>query len=275
MSYEAITNITSPNRTPAESVAAVFGTPRRIETITIHHWGNMGQRFEDVVNFLSTADNGRQSSAHYVAEAGRVACIVSPADAAWHAGNAYGNATSVGIECRPEATDGDYETVAELVAELREVYGDLPLVPHNQWTNTACPGNWDLGRIDGMARGTVTTQSSPAPAQEQQGTAPAQTGDYASGLVWIVDPGDTLAGIAAHYGVEVDRLARFNGISDPNRINVGDAVSIPGPLVWIVDPGDTLAGIAAHYGMSVETVAANNGISDPNRINVGQVLTIG
>ena len=68
MTYTAITDIDSPSFTPAASVAAVFGTPRRLESITIHHWGNPGQRFEDVVRFLSTANNGRESSAHYVAE---------------------------------------------------------------------------------------------------------------------------------------------------------------------------------------------------------------
>ena len=172
--------------TPADSVAAVFGTPRRIETITIHWWGNYGQRFDDVVRFLSTADNGRQSSAHYVAEAGKVACIVAPADAAWHAGNAYGNATSIGIECRPEASQGDYETIAELIAELRAVYGDLPLVPHRDWTNTACPGDYDLGKLDALARGT-------APAPEVQAAAPAEPAPaasyngYDSGLRWIVE----------------------------------------------------------------------------------------
>ncbi len=274
MSYTAITEISSPNYTPGDSVAAVFGgTPRRIESITIHHWGNLGQRFDDVVRFLCTADNGRQSSAHYVAEAGKVACIVAPADAAWHAGNAYGNATSVGIECRPEASQADYETVAELIAELRAVYGDLPLIPHNQWTNTACPGAWDLGKLDAMARGNaVQVQEAPAPVAPAP--APAAYNGYDSGLRWIVDPGDTLGAIAAHYGIDVNALAAYNGI-DPNRINVGQSIIIPGPLVWIVEPGDTLGAIAAYYALDVATVAARNGIEDYNLINVGDVLTIG
>ncbi|MCZ4325213.1 peptidoglycan recognition protein family protein [Brachybacterium paraconglomeratum] len=98
-------------------------------------------------------DERAGTSAHYVVEAGRVACIVDPDRRAWHAGSSKGNHESIGIECRPEATEGDYATVAALVADLRAVYGDLPLKPHRAWTSTACPGVWDLGKIDRLARG--------------------------------------------------------------------------------------------------------------------------
>ena len=81
-----------------------------------------------------------------------MACIVDPANIAWHAGNWVGNQTSIGIECDPRCRDEDYDVIAELVAELRKTYGDLPLRPHNSWTSTSCPGNYDLGRIDRMAR---------------------------------------------------------------------------------------------------------------------------
>ena len=42
-------------------------------------------------------------------------------------------------------------TVAELVSFLRSEYGSLPLSPHRQWNATACPGIWDLPRIDRLA----------------------------------------------------------------------------------------------------------------------------
>jgi hypothetical protein len=149
---------TSRNITPNANVMATFGYPRDIKYITIHHWGNNGQQFDVVRDYLCT--NTTPTSAHFVVEDGQVACIVSPDDAAWHAGNAQGNAQSIGIECRPEHTDGDYQTVGELVAWLRSQYGDLPLVPHNYWTSTACPGDYDLNRIDAIARGaSVTPQS--------------------------------------------------------------------------------------------------------------------
>lgn len=140
--YQYITSKTSPNQNARKS---------KIKSITIHHWGSRGQKFDNVVSWL--CDKRAGTSAHYVVEAGRVACIVDPDRRAWHAGSSRGNHESIGIECRPEATGGDYATVAALIADLRAVYGNIPLVPHRSWTNTACPGVWDLGKLDRLARG--------------------------------------------------------------------------------------------------------------------------
>lgn len=149
-SYEYITKHDSGNYTPASKVRAVYGMDRKITGITIHHWGIKGQRFQNIVNFLCR--KGGNTSAHEVIESGKVAVIVDHKNAAWHAGNAKGNATTIGLELRPEATDGDYATAAQRIADLREFYGDLPLIPHKAWKNTACPGSWDLARLDREAR---------------------------------------------------------------------------------------------------------------------------
>ena len=140
---------TAKGYTPAALVPAAFGRKRTIDGIVIHHWGVLGQRHDDVVKFFVSGPGS--TSAHFVVSAGRIDCLVSPADAAWHSGNAVGNATTIGIECHPEATDADYATVAELVSFLRSQYGPLPLSPHRQWNATACPGIWDLPRIDRLA----------------------------------------------------------------------------------------------------------------------------
>lgn len=149
--YEYITRHTSPNQNARNS---------KIKSITIHHWGSRGQRFDNVVSWL--CDKRAGTSAHYVVQDGKVACIVDPDRRAWHAGSSRGNHESIGIECRPEATEGDYATVAALVADLRAEYGNLPLVPHRSWTSTACPGVWDLGKIDRLARGGGTPAKVPA-----------------------------------------------------------------------------------------------------------------
>ena len=140
--YTYITKFTSPNQNARNS---------RIKSITIHHWGSRGQKFDNVVHWLCQKRAG--TSAHYVVEAGKVACIVDPDRRAWHAGNSRGNHESIGIECRPEATDGDYATVAALIADLRAVYGNIPLKRHRDWTATACPGVWDIQKLDRLARG--------------------------------------------------------------------------------------------------------------------------
>ena len=145
MAYRYITSYDSPNYTS--------GRPYGIHGITIHHWGNDGQSFETVTRYLCRPDGN--SSAHYVAEAGRVACIVAPGNRAWHAGDGLGRgtggATTIGIECRPEMSGGDFETVAELIADLWDTYGVLPLSPHKRWTATACPGRW-THRLGDLAR---------------------------------------------------------------------------------------------------------------------------
>lgn len=147
MAYNYITQYDSPNYTAGRQGNA-------ISSITIHWWDDpsKGPTFEGIVGWL--CNPASQVSAHYVVTGTdrRVACIVDPANIAWHAGNWVGNQTSIGIECDPRCRDEDYDVIAELVAELRKTYGDLPLRPHRSWTTTSCPGNYDLGRIDRMAR---------------------------------------------------------------------------------------------------------------------------
>ncbi|WP_404465261.1 N-acetylmuramoyl-L-alanine amidase [Micrococcus antarcticus] len=180
MAYEYITKHDSPAFTPAAECRKVFGHDRKITSITIHHWGKDGQSFDGPISWLTRKD--ANTSAHYIVEAGKVACIVDPDDAAWHAGSAKGNATSIGIECRPEARDGDYETVAELVRTLRATYGDLPLIPHKAWKATTCPGRWDLARLDRLARGTAAP-AKPAAAPAKPAAAPAKAAAFTHVIV--------------------------------------------------------------------------------------------
>ncbi|PZR05019.1 MAG: hypothetical protein DI536_33215 [Archangium gephyra] len=105
---------------------------------------------------------------------------------------------------------------------------------------------------------------------------------------YTVKSGDTLSKIASQYRTTVDKLASTNGISNPNRINVGQKITVPdsysagsakssggsAPKTYTVKSGDTLSKIAAKYGTTVNAIASKNGISNPNRISVGQKLTI-
>lgn len=142
---------------------------RAVDGFTYHWWGDPANRptFDGVVSWLCRP-NGN-TSAHYVVEAGRVACIVSPLDTAWHAGNATGNARTIGIECNPRCSDADYETIAAFSAQLIDAFGDKLKYPHNYWQATQCPGNYDIDRIDsdsykwnsGDDWGTVSSKSTP------------------------------------------------------------------------------------------------------------------
>jgi hypothetical protein len=160
-------SLTAKGYTPAALVTAAFGQARTIDGIVIHHWGDRGQTHDGVVNFFVNGPGA--TSAHFVVSAGRITSLVNPADAAWHCPGK--NATTIGIECRPEATDADYATVAELVRYLRAQYGYLPLSMHRDWYATACPGVWDLARIDTLASGAASQGGTIAPAGELANTS--------------------------------------------------------------------------------------------------------
>ena len=151
MSYQYITKHDSPN----------FGYPRgtkgqnKPEFIVIHYWGSNGQSFMQPIQWLCNPN--AYASAHYVVEAGKVACIVDCADSAWHVGesekyNAYVNNHSIGIECRPECTEADLETVAELISDIWKTYGKLPLKMHKDFSShgyaTPCPGPYEFKMKD-------------------------------------------------------------------------------------------------------------------------------
>lgn len=98
-----------------------------------------------------------------------------------------------------------------------------------------------------------------------------------SGDTYTVKSGDTLSEIAAAWGVSVDDLASYNGIKNPNVINVGQVIKKPGSAssdTYTVKKGDTLSEIAAAYGTTVDALVSLNGISNPDVINVGQVLKV-
>lgn len=46
-------------------------------------------------------------------------------------------------------------------------------------------------------------------------------------VLYTVQPGDTLSGIASSYGVSTDELAAYNGITDPNSLRPGQELAIP------------------------------------------------
>ena len=195
--YEYITKYDAACYTP--------GRPYGITAITIHWWDDPAVRrpnFDTVINlFVSGA---RQTRAHYVAEAGRVACLVAPGDRAWACGDGInvgsgGNDKSISIECNWRQSDGDYDTIAQLVADLRTTYGDLPLKPHRTWTSTECPGTYDLARIDRLARQKA--------GQKVPTAAPAKPAVKPSGKLTV----DQIARevINGKWGNGADRMARL------------------------------------------------------------------
>jgi len=94
-------------------------------------------------------------------------------------------------------------------------------------------------------------------------------------LIHVVRSGDTLWKIANTYQTTIQAIVELNGLADPNRLVIGQALVVPTQeRIHTVQPGDTLWKIAQNYGTTVQNLAQANNITDPNRIYPGQRLVI-
>jgi len=97
---------------------------------------------------------------------------------------------------------------------------------------------------------------------------------------YVVAPGDSIADIARHHGVEQETLRRVNGLGGDDVIHPGDALIIPEELLggWtrrhIVKQGDTLIRIARRHKVAVSALAKLNRIDIGARLRVGQRIVI-
>jgi len=110
-------------------------------------------------------------------------------------------------------------------------------------------------------------------------SAPALAQD--GGPVYRVQQGDTLSAIAFAFNTTVDAIMAANGLVDASRINVDDALIIPGYEgvqgelgLATVEPGEDLWSLSLRYGLSVDELAQLNRIVNPERIYAGQRLII-
>ncbi|MCS7259984.1 MAG: LysM peptidoglycan-binding domain-containing protein [Anaerolineae bacterium] len=68
----------------------------------------------------------------------------------------------------------------------------------------------------------------PSSLPDEAGVHAAHTAPTSQPQVYIVQPGDTLYRIATRFGVAVEELVEANHLSDPNYLQVGQALRIPG-----------------------------------------------
>ena len=95
-----------------------------------------------------------------------------------------------------------------------------------------------------------------------------------------VRSGETLSDIADRYGVSVGTLMRMNGIRNPDLVEAGSRLQVPGPTVKAgsgrhrVKSGDTLSSIAGQYRVSGRDLMALNNLRNANHVEVGQTLRL-
>lgn len=132
------------------------------------------------------------------------------------------------------------------------------------------------------------------------GSAPPDTpetpGDTAEKPTsYTVQAGDTLGQIAETFDVDFEDLVAANGITNVDRLDIGQVLVIPSEgfsppeepqpeqtvepsggeeLTHTVVAGENLFRIGLVYGFTAEELASYNGIVDPTRIEIGQVLRI-
>jgi murein DD-endopeptidase MepM/ murein hydrolase activator NlpD len=94
-------------------------------------------------------------------------------------------------------------------------------------------------------------------------------------ITYTVKSGDTLTGIARHFGISMMTLWWANHLAAKDVLHVGEKLEIPpvDGLVIVVKAGDTLDSIAALTGMPANDIVAYNNLTDRTLV-LGQVLII-
>lgn len=98
---------------------------------------------------------------------------------------------------------------------------------------------------------------------------------------YVVQPGDTITGIANAFDVEAEDILVRNNIIDPNRIKVGQVLYIPdehadvdNPRFHVVGYGERLYDIALRYEVELDDLIEENHLGNPDRILPGQVIVL-
>jgi len=172
----------------------------------------------------------------------------------------------------------------------------------------------------GIPTATIPTATTD-PAQQAQptftpGADTGVTGAEAQGPVatsfpdcdYLILPGETLSQIARSYNLQTEDVANYNGITNPDFIEAGDTISIPGcgnnptptptqdpsgpqagtttpeglpdntngPVTYITQPGDNIYNLSEAFGVTMRALwnANISVVPNINVLSVGEELTI-
>ncbi len=107
---------------------------------------------------------------------------------------------------------------------------------------------------------------------------------------YVVQPGDTLIGLASRYNLQPDYVAQLNGLSRSAGLRAGQKIKLSGEIpvvvkkdnkaeiataeIHVVKSGETLTSIANKYHLQLNYLAELNGLSRNSPVRVGQRLKL-
>ena len=105
--------------------------------------------------------------------------------------------------------------------------------------------------------------------------------DGAQWPTYVINSGDYLSNIAARFGVSYDEIVAYNNIENPNFIQPGDEIFLPG-LEGIsgrifntsMPLGESLRSMTRRYQTDAQSVTQLNQVSSPSQLYVGYPLLI-
>lgn len=116
------------------------------------------------------------------------------------------------------------------------------------------------------------------------GAATPPTPTCPNGFFHVIRPGDTFFGLSQQFGISVEAIIRANPGVDPNRLQIGQRICIPGAVppmpscpngfFYTIRAGDTLFALSQQFGVSVQAIISANPGIDPNRLQIGQTICI-
>lgn len=178
-------------------------------------------------------------------------------------------------------TEAQLVTLVKILVQLKREWSPdrFEVIMHGEWQPvgfpgaegrtdpTGVPGGWDAIRraVDAGAWPVKAKPSTPSTSAARPASG---AGTYS------VQAGDTLGRIARAHGTTWQALAKLNGITDPNLIDVGQVLKVPAVPTHTVTKGEGLWGIARRYGLTVDQLAALNGLTRASTIHPGQVLKV-
>ncbi|PKK91879.1 MAG: hypothetical protein CVV64_00180 [Candidatus Wallbacteria bacterium HGW-Wallbacteria-1] len=96
-------------------------------------------------------------------------------------------------------------------------------------------------------------------------------------FTYKVSRGDTLWSVSKRYRVDVDDLARDNGLTVNDSLSIGKELRIskaPVTVDYTVQSGDSLWKISRKFGVTISGIASLNGIGTETQLQRGQILKV-